>query len=144
MDTLSKIKEVSRATGLSLFEIRNGMKQANTDDPVLGAGYAAAAGCAVVIKGKRHEWNMRYADYSRERILNLIQLKKENMSKLEEAAHEVIKNHYSEDGEIDYAESNPYDASGGNSDDAFWMGVRHGKYLIAKDLHDAIDTEVSE
>lgn len=73
MAELSEIREVSYATGMSVGEIRSGMESIGTDDPTLGAGYAAGAGLAVRIKGDRHQWNVDYAHGMRGRILELVE-----------------------------------------------------------------------
>jgi hypothetical protein len=35
---------------------------------------------------------------------------------------------------------NPWDMSGGNYDDAFWGGVRHGKWVLAREAHDLLSS----
>jgi hypothetical protein len=55
------IKEVSDLLGLGLGEIKDGMRLAGTDDPLIGGLYFYANSIAVYRKGDRHEWNLRFA-----------------------------------------------------------------------------------
>jgi hypothetical protein len=48
-------------TGVGLSEIRRGMEEMPTNDPLLAACYAAADGLAVNIKSDRHAWNVERA-----------------------------------------------------------------------------------
>lgn len=50
-----------RATGQGFGLIRQGMRDANTNDPMLGAFYAHADSLAVHVTGDRHEWNLQHA-----------------------------------------------------------------------------------
>lgn len=62
LTTMDK-KTAARALSVSLGEVEEGMKRANTDDPLLGAAYAAASCFAVAINppAARHQWNLRWA-----------------------------------------------------------------------------------
>lgn len=51
----------------------------------------------------------------------------------------MANNHDPEEEDITESdEFNPYDMSGGNFDDAFWMGVRHGYWDKNKSAYDLL------
>jgi hypothetical protein len=55
------IRDVRDYTGIGLQEIKHGMRQANTDDPLIGAFYSDSSACAVAVRGDRHRWNLKRA-----------------------------------------------------------------------------------
>lgn len=67
-----KIQDVSALTGVSPGEVLAGMRGAGTNDPLVGACYTSASSLAVVIKGDRHEWNLRYAQAQADRLREVL------------------------------------------------------------------------
>ncbi len=60
------INEARDISGCGLDDIRRGMNDMPTSDPLLAAFYMYARSCALVVKEDREQWNR---DYATERLL---------------------------------------------------------------------------
>lgn len=61
------------------------------------------------------------------------------MSTLKQQIIELVKEHSESKSYLDQIDFNPYEASGGNYDDAFWLGHDAGVIKLARTIMDLIN-----